>query len=47
MCVIVKPDVLTKCELIFDFKNIGLNDKKIIVRHKGINIGFAPRSEIT
>ena len=47
MRLIVKPDVLTKCESISDLENVNLNDKNVIMKSKDINIGFATRSEIT
>ena len=45
MQLIVKPDLLEKCESYFDFR-IDLRHKESITKTKDMNIGFAARSSI-
>ena len=40
MWLIVKPEVLTKCESMIDLRNIDSVDKKAIMKPKDINIVF-------
>ena len=46
MQLIVKPDLLEKCESYLDFRRIDLDDKESITKPKDMNIGFAARSSI-
>ena len=46
MQLIVKPDLLEKCENYLDFRRIDLDDKESITKPKDMNIGFAARSSI-
>ncbi|XP_057299676.1 uncharacterized protein LOC130630266 [Hydractinia symbiolongicarpus] len=46
MRLIVKPDVLTKCESISDLKAVNLNDNSVLMKPKNYNLGFATRFEI-
>ena len=46
MQLIVKPDMLEKCESYFDFRRIDLRHKESITKTKDMNIGFAARSSI-
>ena len=46
MQLIVKPDLLEKCESYLDFRRIDLDDKESITKPKDTNIGFAARSSI-
>ena len=46
MQVLVKPDLLEKCEGYFDFRRIDLDGKESITKPKDMNIGFAARSSI-
>ena len=44
--LILKPDLLEKCESYLDFRRIDLDDKESITKPKDMNIGFAARSSI-
>ena len=46
MQLIVKPDLLEKCESYLDFRRIDLDDKESITKPKDMNIGFAARLSI-
>ena len=46
MQIIVKPDLLEKCESYLYFRRIDLDDKKSITKPKDMNIGFAAGSSI-
>ena len=46
MQLIVKPDLLEKCESYLDFRRIDLDDKESITKPKDMNIGFTTRSLI-
>ena len=46
MQLIVKLDLLEKCESYLDFRRIDLDDKESITKSKDMNIGFAVRSSI-
>ena len=39
--LIVKPDLLEKCENYLDFRRIDLDNKESITKSKDMNIGFA------
>ena len=44
--LIVKPDLLEKCENYLDFRRIDLDNKESITKSKDMNIGFAAWSSI-
>ena len=46
MQLIVKPDLLEKCEGYFDLRRIDLDDKESITKPKDMSIGFGLRSSI-
>ena len=46
MQIVVKPDVLEKCESGSDLKNVDLSNKSVFLKTRNINIGFAARAFI-
>ena len=47
MYLIVKPDILDKCETLTDYKDVDLSHKDSMLKAKHINIGFGAKALIT